>query len=157
MFSEVLAQQAETEMRKDTIAFLRSARPIQIRIRSIKARLATLKDLAQSITPQMSEAPGGSKGRNSDRVGEVASAIADLESELSEEILDFFRVTNTINAAINAFVQDELSRSIFKARYVNCGTWDAVAVECYVSRRWAQTLHDRALPELRENGSHPSL
>lgn len=141
------------ELAEDPVAFLKQARIIKKQIALNQEQRQGLRLLAESITPVLSKAPGGSKGRTSDRVANAAIAIADLDTEILADTKLLTATFSAIKQTIHSYVTDSLSSAILEARYLNGYTWDAIANLFYMTKRWAQTLHDRAIEEIEDTAA----
>ena len=122
--------------------YLSQYRYINININSKIAQQQRLRELATCVSPS-SEGGGHSSGV-SDRVGNITAKIADLDAEINAEIDKLVDVQRDILQTISK-VSDDCLRIILTERYINCRTFEQIAVTVNYSYKQTCRLHGQAL------------
>lgn len=89
-----------------------------------KARLRALRDGAEIGAAAMTGMP--KKGGKSDRVGDVAAEIADLEALIEAKIVQCVYERRRLERYIAA-IPDSITRQVFTLRFVEGKSWNQVA------------------------------
>lgn len=87
-------------------------------------RLASLKDAAQRVTPQLTGVPGG--GGDGDKVGRLVGEITDLEREIAAKLVLIQEERRRICGYIVTIEDPEL-RQVLYLRYVSGLSWREMA------------------------------
>lgn len=87
-------------------------------------RLASLKDAAQRVTPQLTGVPGG--GGDGDKVGRLVGEITDLEREIAAKLVLIQEERRRICGYI-ATIEDPELRQVLYLRYVSGLSWREMA------------------------------
>lgn len=115
---------------------------INININSKIAQQQRLRELATRVSP--SSDGGGHNSGVSDKVGSIVAKIADLDAEINAEINKLVDVQRDIMQTIGK-VDDERLRIILTERYINCRTFEQIAVTVNYSYMQTCRLHGKAL------------
>ena len=115
----------------------------------INAKCEQLERLRELSTKVSAEQGGGAHSGVSDRVGNIVAKICDAEAEINEMIDKLLDLRVEIERAIAA-VPDETLRQLLELRYINCKTFEQIAVEMYYTYKWICALHGRALAAVQE-------
>ena len=110
----------------------------------INAKCEQLERLRELSTKVSVEQGSGAHSGVSDRVGNIVAKICDMEAEINEMIDKLLDLRVEIERAIAA-VPDETLRQLLELRYINCKTFEQIAVEMYYTYQWVCVLHGRAL------------
>lgn len=142
-----LSQELLELIARDPRAFLRRNYRTEDRIRIKQQRLEHLEDVSVSITQTMKAAaaytgPG-------DKVGDSASAIADLKDEIAAELEDLTAIQQETALAIRLLVSDNTLRALLEAYYLSGMRWEEIACTMHYAYRWVQRLHRKALSVMR--------
>ena len=73
--------------------------------------------------------------------------LAELDDKIDQRIDQLVAIKQEILDAINQ-VPDERYRTLLIERYVNCKTWEQIAVDMNYSFRWTMRVHGQALLEI---------
>ena len=103
-------------------------------------RLASLKDAAQRVTPQLAGVPGG--GGDGDKVGRLAGEITDLEREIAAKLVLIQEERRRICGYIATIVDRELQKILY-LRYVSGLSWREIAAETGKSAYWCWKKHKK--------------
>lgn len=86
-----------------------------------------LKRLKQaSLTPELRMDKSVASGGKSDRVGDLATEIIDLERKIKRKVLELTRLKNRIAEYIMG-IEDSQTRLIFHLRVFDLMTWNDIA------------------------------
>ena len=98
---------------------------------ALREQLAKAKDMLDSL--RAAACPGAQiltgmphTSNVSDKVGDLAVEIADLESSICSLMNEITREESRINTSISA-IEDNQTRMIFRLRFIHCMTWFQVA------------------------------
>lgn len=115
-------------------------------IESRKREQERLRDLATSVSPNLSGMPGA-RGDHSDKVGKSASLLAEMSESIDDEIHDLIKARNEIIRAISS-VDDIQKREILERKYIAGEKIEHAADQMHYSRSWIYRLRDEALDKL---------
>lgn len=107
-----------------TLKELNSIRHIDNEISRYEEEMRRLREESERITLILSSQPKASG--KSDKVGECASAIADLQCLIEATYLQRINERHRIHKYINE-IPDSDTRKIFQYRFIDCLTWNEVA------------------------------
>lgn len=111
------------------------------------AQIAELRDMSRSIKSTMA---GGERVQSSmkvpDKTAEIVCNIIVLEQQLEKEVEDLIKVKKEITDKINALTNNEC-KLILNLRHLNFMTFEKIAEEMQISRKWVFKVHERALRE----------
>lgn len=127
----------------DPVAVLNRGYRAKERIRARQERIKAWRDVAESITVNLSAEPGS--GEPSNRIERAVVAIVDLEGEITREIEEIARIELENGQILHAFVQDPTQCAIMEHRYLEFKPWDVIAYELGFSNRWVRAMHKRAV------------
>ena len=137
--------------------YLSQYRYINTNINSKIAQQQRLRELATCVSPS---SDGGGHGSGvSDKVGSTVAKIADLDAEINAEIDKLVDVQRDILQTISK-VSDDCLRIILTERYINCRTFEQIAVVVNYSYMQTCRLHGKALSAVQnviECYSHPVI
>lgn len=115
---------------------------------SINAKLEQMRRMRElSVLVSPSQSDGGRSGCTSDRVGNIVAKIADLSAEINADIDKLVDLQREITAVIDR-VPDPRFRLLLTEYYINCKTWEQVAVDMGYTWRHTMRLHGFALANL---------
>lgn len=128
--------------------FLESHKEIDDRINLDLEEIAQLRSLAERTTRYISFDCGHRpKGTKSDKVGNYAVKIADLEAKIDRDIDRLVDIREQI-VEMAASLDDETERNVIKRHYILHEAWETVAEKLGFSSRHVQRLHRQALEKL---------
>ncbi len=142
------------KLAEDPVAVLNRGYRAQERIAARSNRIKHWREIAVSITVNPENTGGGSGGGPSLKTENCVIKIMELEEEIKDEIAELVEVEKEAGAIIKALVEDPNHKAVLEHRYVEQKRWEEIAVEMGYTFRWTQTLHQRALKELRENAKN---
>ena len=86
-----------------------------------------------------------------DKLIKLVARVDRLERDIVAEIAELTELIATISKQIES-VSDERYRTVLFNRYIMCWSWERVAVDMNMTRRWVLKLHGQALNSFRERG-----
>ena len=117
---------------------------------SINAKLGQVAELRRKAQTVGGGSEGGARSSAPyDRIGEITAKICDREAEINREIDALVELQREISAKI-ARVDDSRLRLLLELRYLNCMTFERVAVAMNYSYMQVCRLHGRALAAFAE-------
>ena len=141
-----LTQEQLQKIKEDPKAFLNRGYRSNERIAAKRERIESWHQLAESITVELKQTPGGSGP--SKIVENSVCNIVDLQREIEDEISELVDIQREIGLAINELVDDPTHKALLEMRYLNYLKWEEIAVRFDVTFRWTMTLHKRALEQI---------
>ena len=142
----VLNDKAVDELRADN--YLQLIKKMDVRIQSKLVELYQLRCLATNITAQTGTEPVQTSGV-SDRVGNIAGKIVDLEKEIDDMIFQFIRDKQERISVIEQ-VDDTLLFSILHKHYVQYKKIKTIAEEEHYTEVHISNKHKEALDRVQE-------
>jgi RNA polymerase sigma factor (sigma-70 family) len=120
---------------------------LKANIRKLEERIEELETLAAKQTTGIkNDADARVSHGSHDRLGDVVAQIADLKSELQEELSKAYAAVAKIEKAITELPDRE--KYLIRARYIELKTWEEIAVEMGYSWRGIHKIHSGALKML---------
>lgn len=112
-------------------------------IKSKRAQRQRLYETATKITPNMSD-DGGHGSGFSDKIGNAATKIADLDREIDKSICEYVDLLRAVTQIIERLEKPEHIR-VLNMRYVECAPFKKIEEEMGMTERGVHHLHGRAL------------
>lgn len=119
---------------------------LEKRIQLLDEEIAEVEEEQDKCTAELDGMPRGTA--QSDKVGELATTLADLKWDLVDLRNEAWKTRARILHTIVS-VDDEDYQQLLKLRYIEGMHWNDIADTMYYTRRWVTTLHGRALEYLR--------
>lgn len=126
---------------KDVKQMLRQGRKLDSRIKMLEESRERAFAKVTSATQQLSVT-----GVHSDTQTDAMSEYVAYSEEILAEIAKMERVQKVTLALISKVEQSDL-QNVLHLYYLDCMTWEEVAVKLNYSWRWVMELHGRALIE----------
>ncbi len=137
---------AETVQNLTPKEYLSQYKLLGMRIEAKVQQAEELRRKAQTVSG------GNSGGAHSsapyDRIGELTAKIVDLEREINAEIDSLVELRREIGERIGQVRSDKL-RTLLELRYINCMTFEQIAVHMNYSYKQVCRLHGQALTQVR--------
>lgn len=128
--------------------YLQRAWQIDRRIQDKINQAARLKEMATNVTATLSGMPGSSS-RNHHKMDGAIATMMDMAKDIEEETERLLRVKTETMQTIWA-VEDVTCRTLLELRYISFLTWETIADEMDLSKRWVLELHGKALKIVEE-------
>ena len=113
----------------------------------IEASIKVLQDRATSITASAEGDRVQSSG-NKDKIGNLVSTIADMQSDRYECMAETLRKMDEIEKTISK-VEDERYRELLHLRYISLKKWEEIANDMGYEVRHITRLHKEALLNIK--------
>ena len=84
---------------------------------------------------------------SSDRMGNIASILADMVTDAEAELLDLATKKHDVELVISA-VDHEKQRSVLYHRYILQKKWENISVDLDIDLRWVYRLHGEGLQKI---------
>lgn len=84
---------------------------------------------------------------NPHRMDDIYASLEDMKAKLCEDIQNANNVRNEVLINVLNIPDGRMVQVLYK-RYFSYMTWESIAEDLHVSRRWVTTIHDRALKKL---------
>lgn len=124
--------------------YLESYRLIQTRINVLIAEIERLRAEAESVSINLDGMP---KGQSSmDKISRLVAEIADYESTLSDELSGLYIRRMRIITQLGK-LKSHKHQLLLQKRYIECKSWEHIAVEMGITYRHCLRLHGSALYE----------
>lgn len=119
--------------------------------REINAKLDEITQL-RSLALKTTAAMGDDKVQTSaeNRTEKIIAKIVDLENEVDATIDSLKDIKHEVENVIEA-VPAESQKAVLRRRYINCETWEEIAVDLNYHYRWVLELHGRGLMTLSKD------
>ncbi len=120
-----------------------------LRAEAAMEHLEKLQSMATRITPNYGGEGGGSHQSGDEKLVDAVSKIIEAKSRVSDELEMLEATEHEIIETINS-VQDNILKVLLYERYINCKTFERIAV--FINYSWRQTirLHGAALNEVKK-------
>ncbi len=112
------------------------------------AEIARLDDQATKITATL-KPDIVSGGGNHDKIGDCASALADLKSECNQIIAAYRKLKRHVEDVVRKVSDPDQVKVIYKLYFFD-KTWNEIAKEMNMSERNAQIIHGQALQSVNK-------
>ena len=127
--------------------YLESYKQIQTRINVLQAEINRLRTEAESVSINLDGMPKGQGGN--DKLSRIVAEMADLESTLMDEMSGLFIRRQRIITQLG-MLKSHKHQLLLQKRYIECKSWEHIAVEMDISWRYCYMLHGSALAEFQE-------
>lgn len=120
-----------------------------LRAEAAMEHLEKLQSMATRITPNYGGESGGSHQSGDEKLVDAVSKIIEAKSRVSDELEMLEATEHEVIETINS-VQDNILKVLLYERYINCKTFERIAV--FINYSWRQTirLHGVALNEVKK-------
>lgn len=128
---------------------LENIRILSTMIDSKVSEIQSLRDIATSVVGVLKDVPEHAVGSPSDKVGNTAAKILDLENEVKNELdklLDLRQESLKLVARLN----DPTEYKIVYMRYFQFRTWSMIAEEMHYTKEGARKICFRAVDKLEK-------
>lgn len=126
-------------------AYLNRAYKTELRINIKLEKLETLRSLAEKTTTVLTDMP---KAQNIGDPENILVKIADMETELKDEIGELLDIKSEVQETIKTLQDPELEL-VLDLRYLCYKTWRDIALVMSYDVRHIQRLHGEALAKLK--------
>ena len=127
--------------------YLESYRLIQTRINVLMAEVERLRAEAESVSIDLDGMPKGTADNN--KMSRLVAEMADLEATLTDEMSGLYVRRMRIITQLG-MLKSHKHQLLLQKRYIECKSWEHIAVEMDITWRHCYRLHGRALAEFQE-------
>ena len=127
--------------------YLDSYRLIQTRINVLMSNIERLRAEAESVSISLDGLPRGTA--TSDKMSRIVAEMADLESTLMDEMSGLFIRRMKIITQLG-MLKSHKHQLLLQKRYIECKSWEHIAVEMDITWRHCYRLHGSALAEFEQ-------
>ena len=131
----------------DAKGYLESYRLIQTRINVLMAEVERLRAEAESVSINLDGMPRGTA--TDDKLSRLVAEMADLESTLTDELSGLYIRRMKIITMLG-LMKNHKHQLLLQKRYIDCKSWEHIAVEMDISWRYCYMLHGSALAEFEK-------
>ncbi len=131
----------------DAKGYLDSYRLIQTRINVLMAEVERLRAEAESVSINLDGMPRGTA--TDDKLSRLVAEMADLESTLTDELSGLYIRRMKIITMLG-LLKNHKHQLLLQKRYIDCKSWEHIAVEMDISWRYCYMLHGSALAEFEK-------
>lgn len=131
----------------DAKGYLDSYRLIQTRINVLTAEVKRLRAEAESVSINLDGMPRGTA--TDDKLSRLVAEMADLESTLTDELSGLYIRRMKIITMLG-LMKNHKHQLLLQKRYIDCKSWEHIAVEMDISWRYCYMLHGSALAEFEK-------
>lgn len=131
----------------DAKGYLESYRLIQTRINVLMAEVDRLRAEAESVSINLDGMPRGTA--TDDKLSRLVAEMADLESTLTDELSGLYIRRMKIITMLG-LMKNHKHQLLLQKRYIDCKSWEHIAVEMDISWRYCYMLHGSALAEFEK-------
>lgn len=131
----------------DAKGYLDSYRLIQTRINVLMAEVDRLRAEAESVSINLDGMPRGTA--TDDKLSRLVAEMADLESTLTDELSGLYIRRMKIITMLG-LMKNHKHQLLLQKRYIDCKSWEHIAVEMDITWRHCYRLHGYALKEFKE-------
>ena len=127
--------------------YLESYKQIQTRINVLQAEINRLRTEAESVSINLDGMPKGTA--NDDKLSRIVADMADLEQTMIEEMSGLYVRRMRIITLLGQ-LKSHKHQLLLQKRYIECKSWEHIAVEMDITWRHCYRLHGSALAEFKE-------
>ena len=127
--------------------YLESYKQIQTRINVLQAEINRLRTEAESVSINLDGMPKGTA--NDDKLSRIVADMADLEQTLLAEMSGLYIRRQRIITQLG-MLKSHKHQLLLQKRYIECKSWEHIAVEMGITWRHCLRLHGSALGEFNQ-------
>lgn len=124
--------------------YLRQFRQFGFRIKTIREEIMAIEEERDALSINIDGLPHSSG--ISDRTGNLAATLADMQENLTELNTEYWNQRQTIVKQINS-LDDAICVRILMLRYVGGYSWEDIAADMAYTVRYVLMLHGKALQD----------
>lgn len=127
--------------------YLESYRLIQTRINVLMSEIERLRAEAESVSIDLDGMPRGTA--TDDKMSRLVAEMADLEATMTDELSGLYIQRMRIITLLGK-LKSHKHQLLLQKRYIECKSWELIAVEMDITWRHCYRLHGSALSEFKE-------
>ena len=110
-------------------------------VQKLEDKLLELETEATRITTRMSHTPKGSG--NNDKISGIVAEIVDVQDKINSKLKQSYIIMAQIEQAASRLPEREAY--LIRRRYIDCLTWEQIAVDMHYSWQHVHKIHAKAL------------
>ena len=111
-------------------------------IEKLEHKLLELESEATRVTTRITQEPKGGSG-NSDKLGGIVAEILTVQEKINNKLRRSYITMSEIEHATVELPEREAY--LIRARYIDCKSWEQIAVDMHYSWRQIHYIHSEAL------------
>ena len=111
-------------------------------IQKLEDKLLELETEATRQTTRLSNEPKGSH-LSSDKITSIVIKIVEVQEEINNKLKQAYALVAKIEVAIA--ILPEREQYLVRSRYLECKSWEQIAVDMNYSWQWVHKIHSKAL------------
>lgn len=115
---------------------------LQKNINRLEEHLLVLDTEATRVTTRLKKDPRGSS-HSVDKLSGLVAQIVDTKDKINDQLVKSYEIRNQIEDAIKQLPEKE--KYLIRAKYIEGGTWEQIAVDMGYTWRHLHRVHARAL------------
>lgn len=121
---------------------------LKLNLQKLEEMLLELETKATKQTTSLSQ-DKVSSSNNDDKLSAIVAKIIDIQNLINSKVGKAYTILNTIEQTIEQLPERE--KYLMRARYIECKSWEQIAVDMHYSWQWIHKIHSRALKILAES------
>ena len=114
-------------------------------IEKLEHKLLELESEATRVTTRITHDPRGGSS-NVDKLGGIVAEIVTVQEKINNKLQKAYRVMFEIEHATVELPEREAY--LIRARYIDCKSWEQIAVDMSYCWQWIHKIHSKALSML---------
>ena len=127
--------------------YLEQYKLIQTRINMLTSEIERLRAEAESVSINLDGMPKGTN--QTDKTARLAAQLADYETAIQEEMSGLWSRRMKIISELGQ-LKNHKHQVLLQQRYIECKSWERIAVDMDISWRYCYMLHGSALAEFEK-------
>lgn len=111
-------------------------------IQKLEDKLLELETEATRQTTRLTKDPKGDFS-STDKVASIVTSMVMVQDEINEKLNKSYEVIANIEKAIEELPERE--KFLIRSRYLDCKSWERIAVDMHYSWQWVHKIHSKAL------------
>lgn len=118
------------------------------RVENAKMQLETLQEIIDFTPPDYKnpKVPGAKRKDFAEKLAEIEAMHREIDREWEDSIKELIEIKKLL-----LLTDSPRGFNILYRKYIRCQSWDTIAFEKTMDKRWTQRIHDRTLDEISEN------
>lgn len=115
---------------------------LQRNIQKLEDKLLELETEATRQTTRITKAPKGNKC-STDKLSDIVAEIVAVQDKINDKVQRSYRIMAAIEKAIEGLPEREAY--LIRARYIDCKSWEQIAVDMNYCWQHVHKIHSKAL------------
>jgi DNA-directed RNA polymerase specialized sigma subunit len=110
-------------------------------VKKLEDKLLELETEATRITTRITHQPKSKNG--TDKIGGIVAEIIDVQNKINSKLQNAYIIMSKIEQAASRLPEREAY--LIRRRYIDCLTWEQIAVDMHYSWQHVHKIHAKAL------------